>query len=144
MENGSAFQVRGNQFQRNGAGLLLWSKWEPKWCELLPENRTIHHWDIEGNTLTRNGTGIYIAADRYHGIRAMPPATCGRPECRPHDNQIRKNDIQDNRIGIELANADRTHIEGNILNRNVESNIRQDDARENVIRNNLGAVGGYL
>lgn len=144
VENGVGFQVRGNQFQRNGAGILLWSKHEDTWLDALPERQTVYGWLIERNTLTRNGTGIYIAADRDHGIRPMPPELCGRPEQRPHDNTIRGNDIQDNRIGIELVRADRTHIEDNIINRNVECNVRQDDAAETLLRNNLGSAGGYL
>jgi parallel beta-helix repeat protein len=74
----------------------------------------------------------------------MPEELCGKPELRPHHHSLVKNDIQDNRIGIELAKADHTLIEGNILNRNVEANLRQDDARETLSRNNLGAAGGYL
>lgn len=144
VENGARFTVRGNQFQRNGAGVLLWSKFAEPWFEKFPGNRTCHHWLIEKNTFTRNDTGVAILADKDHGIRPMPPEACGRAETRPHDNVVRGNDIQDNRVGIDLYRTDRTTVEGNILNRNVECNIRRDDDGEALIRNNLGAAGAYL
>lgn len=143
-ENGRALVVRGNDFQRNGTGILLWSKYVEPWFADLPENRTIHHWTIEGNTLTRNGTGLSLAADRDHGIRPMPAEVSGKPELRPHDNSIIGNDIQDNRVGVHLAAADRTYIEKNTISRNVEANVRRDDAGETMLRNNLGLAGGYL
>jgi parallel beta-helix repeat protein len=144
VENGARMIVRDNNFQRNGHGVLIWSQYAERWFEVYTDNRTSHHWRIEGNTFTRNDKGIYIGADRDHGIRPMPPEKCGRPELRPHDNVIVKNDIQDNRVGVELYMADRTLIEQNMLNRNVECNIRRDDDRETTLRNNLGAAGGYL
>lgn len=144
VENGTGFHVRGNQFQRNGVGLLLWSKYEEPLATNVPGQRTVHDWKIEGNTFTRNGTGIYIGADRDHGIRPMPEESRNKPGSRPHDNAIHNNDIQDNRIGIDLSRTDRTHIEGNTINRNVECNVRQDDAKDTVLRNNLGMAGGYL
>jgi parallel beta-helix repeat protein len=144
VENAHAMRVRGNTFQANGHGVLLWSTFVEKFVEAYPENRTSYDWTIEDNVFTRNGKGIRIAADQDHGIRNRPEEVSGRPDLRPHDHMIRKNDIQDNRIGIELYRADRTIVEGNILNRNVEANVRQDDCEGTVMRNNLGAAGGYL
>lgn len=144
VENGHGFTVRGNTFQANGHGILLWSKYVEKFAELFPENLTSYDWRIEKNAFTRNGKAIRIAADQDHGTRSMPPELCGKPELRPHHHIIRGNDIQDNRIGIELCNADKTLVEGNILHRNVEANLRLDDALETTARNNLGAAGGYL
>jgi parallel beta-helix repeat protein len=92
----------------------------------------------------RNGKGIRIAADQDHGIRPTPAGTGGRPQTRPRDHRITGNDIQDNRVGIELLNADGTVVEVNILHRNVEANLRQEDAQDTIFRNNLGAAGGYL
>ena len=144
VDNGHGFVVRGNTFQANGHGILLWTHYVDKSAAAYPESDTSYDWTIEENVFTRNGKGICIAADKDHGIRPLPPEEGGKPEARPHDHIIRKNDIQDNRIGVELVSADRTTVEGNILNRNVEANIRQDDVGETTIRNNLGAVGGYL
>lgn len=144
VENGHHFEVKGNNFQANGHGVLIWSHHVPEWSEELPEHGTSHDWLIEENTFTRNGKGIRIAADQDHGIRTYPEDKWGPEDTRPHDHTIRKNDIQDNRVGIDLVKADRTHIEGNILNRNVEANIRQDDARDTTSINNLGSAGAYL
>jgi parallel beta-helix repeat protein len=144
VENGHGFTVRGNTFQGNGHGILLWTKYVEQFAPAFPESLTSYDWTIEENTFTRNGKGIRIAADHDHGIRNMPESLSGKPECRPHTHTIHKNDIQDNRIGIELSKADRTTVEGNILNRNVEANLRQDDCNESVVRNNLGSSGGYL
>lgn len=144
VENGHGFQVRGNTFQANGHGVLLWSKYVERFAELYPESLTSYDWTIEENTFLRNTKAVRIAADQDHGIRPMPPETCGREEVRPHSHVIRKNNIQDNRLGIELHQADRTVIEGNTLHANVEANLRQEDCRETLVQNNLGSGGGYL
>jgi parallel beta-helix repeat protein len=128
VENGHGFTVRGNTFQGNGHGILVWTKHVPRFAELFPESRTSYDWTIEGNVLTRNGTGIRIAADQDHGIRPLlpePGADLPGEATRPRDHVLRKNDIQDNRIGIELLNTDRTLIEENLLNGNVEANLRR-------------------
>jgi parallel beta-helix repeat protein len=144
VENGHGMTVRGNTFQGNGHGILLWTKYVEQFAEAFPENLASYNWTIEENVFTRNGKGIRIAADQDHGIRSMPEELCGKPECRPHSHTLRTNDIQDNRIGIELYKADRTVIEGNLLNRNVEANLRQDDCESTTARNNMGSAGGYL
>jgi parallel beta-helix repeat protein len=145
VENGARFAVRGNDFQRNHvAGILLWSKYVQEWFEALPDNRTVHHWRIEGNKFLGNGTAIAIRADQEHGIRPMPGETCGRPEIRPHDHEIRGNDIQDNRVGIHLRGTDRTNIEQNTIRGNVEADIRCEDDRETRMGSNLGLRGAYL
>ena len=143
-ENAHRLRVRDNTFQANGHGLLLWSRRAPEWAEELPEHRTSYEWLIEGNNFTRNGKGIRIAANQDHGIRPAADDQKGGEEARPHDHTIRKNDIQDNRVGIELIGADGTRIEGNILNRNAEADLRQDDTRDTAAVNNLGSAGGYL
>jgi parallel beta-helix repeat protein len=145
VENGARFVVRGNDFQRNHvAGILLWSKFIQDWFEALPDNRTVHHWLIEKNKLTGNGTAIAILADKDHGIRPMPAETSGNPQIRPHDHEIRGNDIQENRIGIHLHATDRTIIEQNTLRGNVEADIRQEDDRDTQVGVNLGLRGAYL
>lgn len=144
VENGYGFTVRGNHFQGNGHGVLLWSRYVPEWLEAFPENVASHNWTIEHNTFIRNGTAIRIAADQDHGIRPLNSGTRGGPASRPHGHLIRHNDIQDNRIGIELVNVDRTLIEGNLLSRNVEANLCLRDARETTVRNNPGLVGSGI
>lgn len=144
VENGRGFRVSGNTFQANGHGLLLWSHYVEQFAQALPDRLTSGEWQIEGNTLTRNGKGIRIAANQDHGIRPGPEADLARMELRPRQHRIIGNDIQDNRIGIELFCTDDTVIERNILNRNVEANLRQDDASGTIVRNNLGAAGAYL
>jgi len=144
VENGHACTVRGNTFQANGHGVLLWSKRAPEFEEAFPDALTSYDWAIEGNRFTRNGIGVRIAANQDHGIRSLPEEPDKPAAPRPHGHRILRNDIQDNRIGIELVRTDDTRIEENILNRNVEANLRQDDARHTIARDNLGAAGGYL
>jgi parallel beta-helix repeat protein len=144
VENGHGFQVRGNSFQGNGHGVLIWSKHVERFAELYPENLTSYGWTIEDNSFTRNGKGIRIAADQDHGIRSPAPELCGKADLRPREHAIRKNDIQDNRVGIELHGADGTVVEENVLSRNVEANLRQEDCRDTRARNNLGSAGAYL
>jgi len=144
VENGYDFQVRRNTFQANGHGVLLWSHYVKDFIEGFEKNHTSHDWVIEENTFTRNGKAIKIAKDQDHGIRDMPEEKRGPEESRPYHHRIVKNDIQDNRVGIEVLETDKTHIEGNILNRNVEANIREEDSTDTFKLNNLGAAGGYL
>jgi parallel beta-helix repeat protein len=144
VENGHGMTVRGNTFQGNGHGVLIWSHHVPTFAEQFPESLTSYDWSIEGNTFTRNGKGVRVAADQDHGIRPLPESVHRGEETRPRGHRIRKNDIQDNRVGIELHGADGTVIEENLLSHNVEANLRQEDCRETLARNNLGAAGGYL
>jgi len=144
VENGHGFVVRGNNFQAGGHGILLWSHYVPQWDEAFPEHKTSHHWTIEGNTFTRNGKAIRIAKDQDHGLRPYPEEQRGPADTRPHDHVIERNDIQDNRIGVELVETDRTVLKDNIINKNVEANIRVDDVSETAPINNLGSAGAYL
>lgn len=144
VENGRGFRVIGNTFQANGHGILLWSGYVPTFAEALPDRPTCLEWHIEGNVFTRNARGIRVAANQDHGIRPGPPSNDERDELRPRAIRVLRNDIQDNRIGVELVRADDVLVEGNLLHRNVEANLRLDDAREVLARNNLGSAGAYL
>lgn len=144
VENGAGFTIRGNHFHGNGHGMLLWSRSVPEWLELFPENATSHDWTIENNTFLCNGTGIRIAADQDHGIRPLPPEQGGRPETRPYHHLIRRNSFQDNRIGVELVQADQTVLEENFFSRNVEAHLCLRDAGETTVRNNPGMVGAGI
>jgi len=144
VENGVGFQVRDNTLQGNGHGVLLWSRYIETFAKALPDRLTSADWQIEGNTLLRNVKGIRIAANQDHGIRPGPQEDDGREELRPRNHRIVRNNIQDNRVGIELMRTDDTLIEANMLHGNVEANLRQDDARGTTARNNLGSAGAYL
>jgi parallel beta-helix repeat protein len=144
VENGHSFRASGNTFQANGHGVLLWSRRSPQFAAQYPDCLTSWDWQMERNVFTRNVKGIRIAADQDHGIRAASDGTDAGRSPRPRDHRIVDNDIQDNRVGIELYRTDGTVIERNILNRNVEANVRQEDAEGTVLRNDLGAAGAYL
>ena len=144
VENGHGMTVRGNTFQANGHGILLWSRHVEKFAEQYPGSLTSYDWSVEGNNITRNGKGIRIAADQDHGIRPLEENAAAGAHTRPRDHRIRKNDIQDNRVGIELYRVDATVVEENILSRSAEADLRQDDARDTLFRNNLGSAGAYL
>lgn len=144
VENGVDFEVRGNDFQSNGTGVLLWTKYIESFYRDCPELRTIRNWKIEENHFLRNNTAIAILADKDHGVRSMPEDASNKPELRPCDNIIRANDIQEGRIGIHLQGTDRTVIEKNKLNRNCETDIRREDDRDTTIGHNLGHRGAYL
>lgn len=119
VENGCGFRVRNNTFQDNGHGILLWSKHIPAFDKVVPKNNTSYDWLIEDNTFIHNGKAIRIAADQDHGIRPYPS---GAP--RPHDHVIRKNQIHDNRIGIELVNCGRNVVQDNTMRGNVEGDVK--------------------
>jgi len=144
VENGHGFRVQDNRFQANGHGILIWSMHADAFVSAFPDSLTSYDWAIERNTFTRNGVGVRIAADQDHGIRPAPEEGRGLPESRPRGHSLTENDIQDNRIGVDLRQCDETVIERNVINRNVEANVRQEDCGETLMRNNLGSAGGYL
>lgn len=144
VENGIELVVTGNHFQSNGHGILLWSHHVADFAQSHPDNDTSRDWQITGNRFYRNGVGIRIAADQDHGIRNLEAADAGDPSLWPHSHKILDNDIQDNRIGIELVRTRKNEIRGNLLSGNVEANIREVDCEENVIGHNLGRRGAYL
>lgn len=144
VEHGVDFEVRGNDFQENGHGILIWTRLIPSFLDDARNNGTSQRWLIERNRFFRNGYGIAIRADRDHGIRPVEPEIAGRVKLRPVDHTLRENDIQDNRVGIHLHKCDRTRIERNKINKNVEADIRAEDDADTVIGHNLGLRGAYL
>ena len=144
VENGVGFHVKGNQFQSNGHGILLWSKFSENATKAYPDRDTSRDWRIEKNRFLKNNVGILIAGNRDHGIRKPDPKETPKETPRPHSHQIIENDIQDNRIGIALVECDVNIIARNTLNANVEANLRLEDSNDNEIVNNLGLRGAYL
>lgn len=142
-ENGVRIVVRENHFQANGHGVLLWSKHVEAFAKSVPENDTSRDWTIEKNTFLHNGKGIRIAADQDHGIRDLPAEQRGKAPF-PSAHRIIGNDIQENRLGVELLRAMRTVIEQNRLRGNVEANLREADCEETTVRANIGEAGAYL
>jgi len=139
VENGTGFLVQDNTFQSNGHGVLIWTQpWLGKGAGV---NDTSEGWRIEGNRFLRNGIGIRIAADQDHGIR---PSTADRTTPPPHNHTITKNDIQENRIGVELLRVRGSRVVENILNRNVEADLSLKDCEAVEVVNNLGSRGAYL
>ncbi len=143
-DHGASFQVRHNDFQNNGHGILTWTTYNEKLHGTTGDQFVSRGWTIEHNKLYKNDFGIAIRADRDHGIRPVAPEISGKAQMRPHDHVIRENDIQDNRVGIHLWCADRTVIEKNKINKNVEADIRAEDDRETKLGHNLGMRGAYL
>ena len=119
VENGYGFVLEANNFHSNRHGVLLWSKHLQGLIETVPDNDTSHSWTIESNTFTQNYKAIRIAADQDHGIRPFVPV--GKP---PYNHVIRHNIIRDNRVGIELSGTQLTVLENNLLDRNVEIDVR--------------------
>lgn len=142
VENGVGFKVNNNHFQSNGHGILLWSHYVENFLEAYPDRETSRDWEIENNRFLKNGTGIRIAADQDHGIR--DGNSPGPETFRPRSHRIVRNDIQENRIGIELVRTNRNTIRENRIHNNVEAGVRLDDSNDNEIVNNLGLRGAYL
>jgi parallel beta-helix repeat protein len=116
VENGYDFKARQNFFYGNTHGILLWSKRVAAFDSVVPKNDTSRHWLIENNTFIRNDKAIRIAADQDHGTRPIDP---GAP--LPHSHTLRKNAIRDNRVGVELLRCERTLLDDNIFEGNVEA-----------------------
>lgn len=111
VENGVGCAVRGNTFADGLYGVLLWSKHVAAFVAALPDNDTSRDWLIEENSFAGNGVGVRIAADQDHGVRPLPPLT---PRCpRPHRHTLRRNSFRDNRLDIELIDAEEPLLEAN-------------------------------
>jgi parallel beta-helix repeat protein len=121
VENGFGFSVKHNTFQDNGHGILLWSKQIPAFEKAVPKNNTSYDWLIEENNFNHNGKAIRIAADQDHGIRPYQGKT---PQ--PHSHTIRKNTIDDNRIGVELVNCSGNAVKDNTMRGNVEGDVKDE------------------
>lgn len=145
VENGWDMQVRHNTFHGNGHGILLWStEFNPKVMKKLPGCETSHDWHISNNIFNRNSKAIRIAAMQDHGLRDREREKKIKKKLRPYNHTIVDNNIQDNRLGIELVNCDNTVIERNILHHNPEANIVQTDCTGTVLTYNLGSIAAYL
>ena len=123
VENGFDFQVRQNVFEDSDHGILLWSKYIPEFLVPVPENITSYQWAIEENTFTHNNTAIRIAANQDHGVRPYKVPEGQQPAewYRPKDHFIRANTFRNNRLGVEARHTDRTVLEANIFENNVEA-----------------------
>lgn len=120
VENGIHMVVQGNSLQYNGHGLLLWSKYIPKFAEAVPDNDTSRDWLIRHNTIVHNDKGIRIAANQDHGIYPFLAGENSMP--LPCDHIIQENKFSQNRVAIELHRAANTTIEEN----RVEANLLGD------------------
>ncbi|NTU79647.1 MAG: hypothetical protein HGA45_09620 [Chloroflexales bacterium] len=111
VENGVGCTVRGNAFAEGAYGVLLWSKYLAPFAVAMPANDTSRDWLIEGNSFTGNGVGVRIAADQDHGVRPLPAIAPHCPPPRAHT--LRDNMFRDNRLDIELIDAEEPALEGN-------------------------------
>ncbi len=125
-ENGVHCHVESNTFQDNHFGALLWSRPDPSLLKVLPDNETSKLWVVEGNSFHRNHIGLRIAANQDQGILLLKTVEKETPETylRPHDHEIRRNDISGNRIGIQTLHCDRTVIQDNSFSLNLAGDIK--------------------
>ena len=125
-ENGVHCRLENNTIQDNHFGILLWSRPDSSLLNALPGNETSKLWAIEGNSIHRNHTGLRIAANQDQGILPMKSLQKESPESylRPHDHEIRRNDISGNRIGIQTMHCDRTVIQDNSFSLNLAGDIK--------------------
>jgi parallel beta-helix repeat protein len=117
VENGAGFLVRGNTFNQNEHGILLWSKHIPEFAAVVPENDTSRDWLIENNAFKGNHKAVRIAANQDHGIRPYRVPDGEQPGTwhRPCHHTIRANSFIDNCIGIEAIHTDGLQMDKNIF-----------------------------
>jgi parallel beta-helix repeat protein len=125
-ENGVHCRLENNIVQDNHFGVLLWSRPDSALLNRLPNNETSKLWAIEGNTIHRNHTGLRIAANQDQGFLPLKTMETGHLETylRPHDHEIRRNDISGNRIGVQTLHCDRTVIQDNSFSLNLSGDIK--------------------
>jgi len=123
VENGFGFQVRNNLFQDNDHGVLLWSKYISDFLDVVPLNDSSYNWSIEDNSFIHNNKAVRIAANQDHGIHPykVPEGKDPQTWFRPHDHFVRRNTLKRNRIGVESEFTDRTVLEANVFEDNLES-----------------------
>ncbi len=122
-ENSIHCDIINNTLQDNRFGILLWSRPDNQTQSIQPENDTSKFWEIRNNTLLRNHTGIRIAADQVTGLTPLNPDLAGR-QPKPHDHEIQKNVISDNRIGIQTYETEHTVIKDNQFELNLLGDIK--------------------
>lgn len=111
VENGVGCAVRANEFAEGAYGVLLWSRYVAPFAMALPANDTSRDWLIEANRFIRNGVAVRIAANQDHGVR---PLSALVPRCpRPTGHTLRANRFHDNRLDIELLDADDPTLDAN-------------------------------
>jgi parallel beta-helix repeat protein len=125
VENGLNMKAQGNDFRHNQYGILLWSKYVASFARAVPENDTSREWQIENNVFLHNEKAIRIAANQHHGVRSLPRNRSLAP--MPHHHGIRRNRIQENRVGIELDSVGETVIEKNDMHNNLLGDIVRID-----------------
>lgn len=124
-ENGTEMLVRGNLFQSNGFGILLWSKRIPGFEKSAPDNTTSYQWLIEDNQFLQNRTAIRIAADQDHGIRPLPASgESGLTAPKPHHHTIRNNQLKNNGININLH-----QVQDTLIQDNQEQDFNEEESR---------------
>lgn len=102
VENGFGFVVRDNVIAGNGHGILMWSRYVPRFISRLPRHNTCYDWLIESNELNGNGKAIRVAANQDHGTRPLNGAPAVAPH--PHDYTIRNNQLRRNTINFDMSN----------------------------------------
>jgi parallel beta-helix repeat protein len=116
-ENGIDFIVRGNHFNNNNHGILIWSKHIQEYERAVQENNTSHDWLIEENSFTKNNTAMRIAGNHDHGIRPLPASgELGIPAPRPFNHIIRQNQFSKNITDFDIVNVDPIKQQNNQLN----------------------------
>ena len=107
VEHGFRFTIRNNRIRQNGDGILLWTRGGPVVAH-WPGHEVTYDFTIEDNLIESNHTGI-------HGYTG--PETTDL-EC--HDFHIRRNTVQDNRIGMRFARVRACSVSDNRFAHNVE------------------------
>jgi parallel beta-helix repeat protein len=113
VENGIHFEVVENDVQNNSHGILLWTRFYDFLKNIPDINATSRDWLIERNKLIRNRKAIRIAANQDHGIKSIQTESS---PILPKDHVIRRNEFQDNVIGIELEETENTRVDENRMN----------------------------
>ncbi len=120
-ENSIHCEAVGNTFQDNRIGVHLWQAPESGNQAQYPDNETSKFWQMESNTIHRNGTGIRIAIGQDPGWLTAKSES-QRP--KPHDHEILRNVISDNRLGIQTVDAERTVVKDNHFELNLIGDIK--------------------
>jgi parallel beta-helix repeat protein len=112
-----------NTIQDNRYGVLLWQVSDPAFQKQLPDRETSKFWCIQSNTMLHNDIGIRIAAQPDIPLKpSHPKEPAAAP--RPHDHEIRRNVISDNRLGIQTLGVDQTVVKDNHFEINLIGDIK--------------------
>lgn len=121
IEHGHSNIISGNQFEHNREGVQLWVNAQPGFIDYFPDCAETYETTLADNTFSRHDAAIHVWSEKL----AEAPASR-----RCHHIALSKNDITDNRVGIDMARVRESTIQGNRIYDNLEAGVKMAGCKD--------------